>query len=733
MKGTFIENRPFIEHEYEQPNWDLASGYSAEQMYIMLTKFVDENLHLPMPILRAKAFDYFLENVQIEINPHTYFADKLNLGVDYSDYAGQDVFANCVYHRFHKRVLEKEMPDDFARRNLAEELGVCTADSDYWHTLPEWTSVLELGFCGLLERAQKKRNNLKGNLSESQIIFYDSVIISYQAIIKYINRLYEASLKYDFPEYSACLKAISERAPENMYEVLETSLIYMNMEEIGVERARSLGRIDQMYYPYYRHDIDSGIMSLEEMKELIRYFYLKLQAGKRYADQPFSIGGVNENGEDATNDLSYLLLDVYDGLKIHNPKIHICYHENLPLKLIKQVLDLIRRGNSSFVLINGEAVIKGYEKIGIPEEESRLYVPFGCYEPILQGKEEPMIGASWLNMPKAIEFALNSGVDMKTNIPFGPRTSDNFESYDDFYQAFLLQLKYIIEFTKDNILKQDRYHMQINPSPVYSGSITSCIEKGKDIFDGGTKYHNTSIKCCGIATVVDSLLMVKKYVYDEKKISFKELREALLNNWKGYEKLRLMIRKDRLKYGNHIKEADMLSRDVYKYAAELIVNQKNNSGGVFRMGCDSITNCIVFGRRMGATPDGRMYGEATSKNFCATNGMDREGVTAYIQSVTAMDSSDFVNGAVMDFILHPSMVQGDAGLDAMYKMVKTYFDLGGYAIQGNVMDIEMLKEAQKNPEEYKTLQVRVCGWNEYFVEMSHDVQEEFIKQLEGVK
>lgn len=272
--------------------------------------------------------------------------------------------------------------------------------------------------------------------------------------------------------------------------------------------------------------------------------------------------------------------------------------------------------------------------------------------------------------------------------------------------------------------------MQINPSPVYSGTISSCMERGKDIFDGGTKYHNTSIKCCGIATAVDSLLAVKELVFDRRLVTFAQLREILLANWNGHEALRRTAQASELKYGNHQPQADALASEIYRFAAGMIVGKKNHSGGVFRMGCDSITNCVVFGKRMGATPDGRLRGEPTSKNFSASTGMDRNGVTALIESVCAMDSSDFVNGAVLDILLHPSAVEGTRGLEAMYTLVETYFALGGYAIQGNVMELQQLLDAKKHPEKYPTLQVRVCGWNEYFVELSPDMQDMFIRQLQ---
>ena len=735
MKATFIENRPFIENEYQFAHWIEDSGLPAKELSKALTEYVDEHLSMPMPLLRANAFRFLIENAQIEINPHSVFPDKINIGIDYTSSAGRDLFNYAVYSRFHDEVLDREMHDDFVRRNLAFDMGVCMADSDYWHTLPDWQNVMTYGVAGLKSNAEEKREVLarSGELTEKQDIFYQSVIISYEAILRYIERLIDASLPYDMPEYTACLRHLLTSAPADMYEVLELAILFLNMEEIGVERARSFGRIDQIYYPFYKNDLENGTFTKEQIMEMFRYFYMKCQAAKRFADQPFAICGVDANGEDATNELTWLLLEVYDGLGIHNPKIHVCCHPKMPKELLYRCLRMIRSGSSSICLINGEAIITAYEKIGIHREESQLYVPFGCYEPILMGLEEPMIGASWLNIAKAVEFAMNGGRDLLTQTKFGADTPIEFDSFEAFYEAFLTQFGYIVEFTVDSILKQDRYHMQINPSPIYSGTLTSCIERGRDVFDCGLKYSNTSIKCCGIATTVDSLLMVKKFVFEKHALSFGELRDILLHDWAGNEILRQKILKDKTKYGNHIEEADSLARDIYKFAAGLIVNRENHSGGRFRLGCDTITHNILFGGNMGATPDGRTARSATSKNFCASNGMDRNGISAYMLSVLALDSTDFLDGAVLDFVLHPTMVEGEDGLEAMYRMVETYFRLGGVSIQGNIMDLQMLLDARRNPDKYRTLQVRVCGWNEYFVEMDEDVQDMFIRQLQVVQ
>lgn len=752
----FYKNRDYLDTEYEYPHWNEKSGQDADTLSGNLKAFVDDNTDLPICLLRAKAYDYLLTNAQIEINPYNIFADKLNVGIRYENSGGQenffeydtrdksirheksastDIFHANLYMRFNKEVQEREIPDEYRRNIQAERIGIGTAWADYWHTVPDWGEILRLGFPGLLKRAENRKAEKRsaGELSPEQEDYYNSVIISYRAILSFIGRLYEESLRYDIPQYSECLRHLMQHPPETTYQVLETSCLFVTLMEIGVERARSLGIVDHLYYPCFKADIESGRYSVEDIREMFRYFFNKFNAAKRFAAQPLTLCGTVPDGTGAENDLTFLILDIYGELGNLNPKIHLRYKPDLSDQLMEKVLGLIRKGQSSIFIINDEAVYRGYEKIGIPRSISTGYVPVGCYEPVLMGKEDAMADNAFVNIAKAVEFAITGGSDILTGEVFGLETTKDFKTFGDFYDAFFKHLDYLFEYFIDNIDKQTKLSMQINPSPVLSGTIQSCMERGKDHFSGGMQYSNTTIICYALATTVDSILAVKKLVFDENLLDFHELQVALQNNWKGYEKIRLMMKHDRNKYGNNLEGPDILMYDIINHLAGLIVGRKNARGGVYRFGIFSIHMNTTQGKKTGATPDGRNAHEPLSKNLCAVSGMERNGVTAFMQSVLKLPHDSLLGGEPLDFIIHPSAIQGKAGLKAMNAMSRTYFAKGGIGLHGNVVNAESLLEAQKDPQKYQNLQVRLCGWNAYFVDLTFEQQNEFIKQTQNMR
>ena len=730
---NFSKNRKFVEKEFEEAKWDLNSGLSVDELISKTRKYMQDNSSLSMPYMRANIFKFILENAQIEINPYSIFADKLNTGIMYSGttsgFSSPDFYEWDVFHKVRDKVLRENFKEDYEHMLKGMEIGVGFSWNDFWHTVPDWNNVLKLGFVGLLDKAKQCKAEFvkKGNITKEQLEFYDSVIITFEAIINYLHRLYNESLKYDIPEYSQAILHLTKKAPETLYQVMLMTVLFVTMEEIGCERARSLGPIDILYYPYYKKELENGT-PLEDIKSMFQFLFARYNAAKRFAQQPFMLGGGDENGKDRTNELSLLILDWYDELNILNPKIHIRYHENINEKIMLKAIDMIRRGNSSICIMNDEMVFKGYEKLGISRKDASNYVPLGCYEPIILGKEEAEIGAAWLNMAKAIEFTFSSGKDIKSGVQYNSITPENFDTFKDFYNAFLTHVNEIVTFSMKHILQQGSLSSKINPSPIYSASFSQCLEKGMDVHDWPLEYNNASIKCFALATVVDSLMMVKKYVFDLKKVTYAQMREAILNNWQGYESLRTEIRKDTEKYGNNLENPDKILQDFTNYLSDLVVGKPTGRKGVFRLGTDSITQNIKSGIKTWATPDGRLNGDAVSKNLAATGGQDRKGILGLMNSLTKIDQSALLDSAVTDFMVHPSAVQGNKGLIAFYNIIKTYFKNGGMALQGNIVDVETLKKARENPDEYKTLQIRVCGWNEYFVYMNPQMQDTFINE-----
>jgi len=732
---SFNENRPFIENEFENAHLDPSTGLSPAELEAELSRIQEAPTDEPRPIFCAKAYAYLLDHVQLEINEHTPFSVKLGTGVDYTNFATTSLFDRALFSKQNAKVLREKLPKEHDRIVEGVQHGLASwVQVDFTHTVPNWEFLLEQGFSGILQYAQNSKESLlnSGNYKDEQITFLNSVIICYEAILRLLHRIYDYSLSFPVPAFSECIKNLISAPPKTLYEAMQFSVLYLYFEEITRERGRTLGNIDTLYLPHYLRDKENG-MSEEEAKELFRYFYMHFTAAKRFAQQPLTICGSDKDGNDLTNELTFLMLDTYDELKIYDPKIHVRYHKNLDERILTKVLSMIRAGNNSFCLISDEVVYKGYERIGIPMEDACKYVILGCYEPIIMGLEEAEIAASRINLVKFIELALNSGKDMTDGTQLGLPTKADITSFEEFYDIFIQQLEHWSDFAIDACEKQGFYSTLLNPAPIYSSSFPVCLDRGMDVHEYPLKYNNMSIKYDGLATAVDSLMALKKFVFETKQISLAELRNALINNWEGYEDLRQSILNDPEKYGNNLDAPDELTVRITKHIADKYNNMPLKRGGVLRLGLDSVYHCINQGLKTAATPDGRLATTPLSKNMCASDGMDREGITAFMQSFLKIDSTDYVNSSILDFIMHPSAVQGEKGLEDFKSLIKIFLDNGGMAIQGNILNSETLKEAQKNPQKYATLQVRVCGWNEYFVKLSKVKQDMFIKQCEVLR
>lgn len=732
---NFYKQRPFLENEFEEAEWIPESGLNEDALSDGFHAYLVENQNMEPPLLRAGGLRYLLENCQISINPHSIFCQKMNLGVRYNssqsdaDFlkkqlheAGPDIMENCMFYPRNRDFQEQMAPEQAALNRKAMSIGAGRACADFRHACPDWTAVFQLGFSGLRSRLEKAKNEkeMAGILTEEQRVFYDAAIISYDAILAYIDRVIRYSEKFDVPEYTAALRQLRNSPPQTTYEAMILTILFTNFAEIGYEKVRTLGLLDVMYEPFYRRDCEQGRCSREEMKNMLCFFFLYWNAARRGAQQPFGLGG--------TGEVTYLMLEVYEELNIINPKLHMRCAADIPEQILRRVAELIRKGSSSIVLINDEAVYRGYELLGIPRCDSKNYLPMGCYEPFLMGKEEAYICASWLNIAKQVELTITGGVDLLTGETFGTPTPQEYDTYAEFLEGFYSRLHEFVNQTVDMIDTFSAFGVKVNPSPVLSATMESCVEKGVDIYDGGMVYNNTTIKAYGIGTATDALLGVKKLVYDDCLFSLPELARVLRMNWKGYEYQRQLILNDQQKYGNHLQQPDDLAREIYDHLACWIIGKSNTRGGVYRLGADSVDFAMTEGEKMGASADGRLAGEPISKNLRPVSGMQRRGVTAAMESALHLGQERFLGSAPFDFLVHPSAVQGEDGLDAMAASFRAYFAAGGMAIHGNVISYETLLEARDNPEKYSDLQIRVCGWNDYFVNLSPAQQEQFLRQ-----
>lgn len=725
--GTFAEDRPRLEKQFEEHHWNENSGLPPEKLYEGCLKIAQAEADRPRMLTKAHIFRYIIENGRIEVEPLDWFADQI-------DHGGCTARIRTVWEKALTEGVLKEPLAEFAP---TRDSFACFGEADYGHTSPDWTAIMALGLPGLLARIRESRAS-HAALTEEQRDFYDAAETVYLAAIHLARRLSaEAARLSDryakMKEVSLSLAHLAEGAPGTMLEALQLSCLWYTLQhELDAVWLRSLGGLDRLLYPFYRRDLESGRYTEEQLRELIRYFFIRCYAKKATANTPFYLGGRDRNGADTLNALSYVLVEEYRKLDIHDPKMHIRYHPRIAPDFLTLVLSCIREGKNSFVLINDEVAEQALIKLGEAPEHANDYVPVGCYECAALGKEVPCSVNGRLNLAKVLEIAIHDGYDPVHRLAVAPPGGCGGKW--DTFEAFYTYYKQLIAFFANGAMKiinaYERQYPALIPAPLFSGTMAECVERGKDAYAGGALYNNSSINAFGIATVVDSLVALRKVVYEEKRMDIGRFREILDSDWAGQEMLRLHIRNNYPKYGNGQPEADGFMTDLVDHVAAQINGKPNGRHGVYRCGFFSIDWRMVFGKHTGATPDGRLSGEPLSKNMGAVTAQDKEGVTALINSVTKVDYTEIPNGSVLDLVLHASAVQGREGLAAMVALARTYFRQGGFGLHINVLDPAVLKEAQADPAQYANLQVRLCGWNVHFIDLSKEEQDDFIRQSE---
>ena len=717
---AFPADKSVLDTAYENIRWIPETGLPQEALAAGV-RAIGEDETLPKAIRKAKMFAFILEHAQLAIDKEDIFQDKLS---------GEGLM-NAFTWRWNEEVSRQNIPQSLLHeRGIAGTCGVYSANPDYGHISPNTEALVTLGIPGLLKRIRDTRA-AKGTLTEEQRVFYDSCECVLSAMCGFFLRLADA-VREENPLSAECLAHLSAGAPANLYEALALiELYYVLHERIAGARVRTLGRLDAALYPLYCHDLEAGTFTEDEIFDLWRYFLNKIWSAKVPFDQPFMIGGSDGNGTELTSRLTYTILEAYDSLHIYSPKLHVRISEHTPKEFVLRVLRCIRGGNSSFLLLNEEKAIEGLVRIGIDAEDAKKAVLIGCYESAVGGMEIPCTGNGAVNLAKAVIYVFTRGVEPSNGIQIGPDTGVP-ETFEEFVSAVKRQISHLISCALSCIRAFEPLYPQIYPDPILSSQMDACVERGVDAYSAGAKYNNSSLNAMGIATLTDSVCAVKKLVYEEKRLTLSALGAILASDWENAEELRADILRLPEKYGNNNKYADDIMRTFSDWISKEITGKPNGRGGVFKAGLYSIDHCFTWGEKTQATPDGRHAGEMLSKNLCAVTCMDKNGITAVIQSAAKIDHGGYPNGTVLDIVLHPTTVAGEDGLQAFYGLVNAYFRLGGFAVHGNVFDAAVLRDAQEHPERYQTLQVRLCGWNVYFVNLTRQEQDDFIRRTDAL-
>ena len=714
-------------HGYE---YDPQTGLDDEEIRQGLRGMIPELDKLSHPVAKATAIKYVLENTRIDVNEHDYF-----VGI----YSWDRLCREVTVTRWDEELFTNIIPDIKAELDDLNASGANLYWPDYDHIVVDWLAVMELGFPGLLGRARMYRDQFEkaGELTEEKKDFFDAIIIEYSAIIDFMDRLYRYACTKKFekaPKIAECLKHLKDGAPTDTYEALQLMyLFFMIIESIDCYQCRSLGNgLDRTLQKFYDADIASGKYTKEEIREYIAYFLMQFSAIGNYWGQPFYLGGTDEHGKCRITELSYLIIDTYRELGIYNPKIQIKVSKDMPRDFLDILFTMIREGQNSIVFCSEENFIKLLMKTGISYEEAADFDITGCYESAVRG-DHVGTGAGNFNLVKPLLYALYNGVDTTINKQVGIQTGelDSFQNFGDFYHAVIRQMDALIERAIRLNNAAEGYLGHVNPSSMYSATVKRSLERGLDGYQSGVRFNDSGFAMAGLATLIDSVMAVKYLVYDKKVCTIQELRNALDANWNGYEKLHRMALQCPHKYGNSDPETDRYTSALSDFITLKIVNRPNKKGGVYK--CEAHSPRFVWqGLKTQATPDGRRAGEELSKNASPTPGMDRNGATAFIKSALKIHPENFTTGGCLDLMLHPSTVSGGEGLNVFYSLISMYFSNGGPSIHFNVFDADKLKDAQAHPEKYQNLQVRVCGWNVQWNNLTRPEQDAYILRAQNI-
>lgn len=757
-----------------------------------ITKIAKENPGMPKIVLRGKSFKYCCETAPLVIQDHELIVGAPNgaprAGAFSPDIAWRwveaeiDTIGTRSQDPFYisdedKKIMREEIfpfwqgksVDEYCEGQYREaglwELSALSFVSDCsYHAVngggdsnPGYDVILmKKGMLDIQNEAKAHLEKLDYENPEDidRIYFYKSVIDTTEGVMIYAKRMsrYAAELaeKETNPRRKAELLKISEvnarvpaHAPSTFWEAIQAvwtieSLLVVEENQTGM----SIGRVDQYMYPFFRADMDYGRLTEYEAFDLAGCMLIKMSemmwitsegASKFFAGyQPFvnmCVGGVTRDGRDATNDLTYLLMDAVRHVRIYQPSLATRVHNKSPQKYLKKIVDVIRSGMGFPAVHFDDTHIKMMLAKGVSIEDARDYCLMGCVEPQKSGRLYQWTSTAYTQWPICIELVLNRGIPLSYGKQVCPDMGDlsSFDTYEKFEAAVKEQIRYITKWSSVATVISQRVHRDYAPKPLMSIMYEGCMESGKDVAAGGAMYNfGPGVVWSGLATYGDSMAAIKKLVYDDKKYTLAQLNEALKADFAGYDQ----IKADCLaapKYGNDDDYADLIVADLVHFT-ETEHRKFKTLYSVLSHGTLSISNNTPFGQLLGASANGRRAWQPLSDGISPTQGADYKGPTAIIKSVSKMANDNMNIGMVHNFKIMGGLLDTPEGENGLISLIRTACMLGNGEMQFNYLDNEVLRDAQKHPEKYRGLVVRVAGYSAFFVELCKDVQDEIISR-----
>ncbi len=630
---------------------------------------------------------------------------------------------------------EKDISDSSINQanGICYSYGIRSFVTNADHYAPNYETFLNDGIEGTLNKIYKSMNAHKDE--NKKTVFLKSAEITLKAFGNMILQYADIALQNDMTDiYNVC-KKISFAKPETFREALQ--LVWFTYIAFRYEGryAMALGRLDQYLYPFFEKDLKEGILNEEEATQLVSCTLIKIYESRFFGGDDvvnIAIAGVKPDGTGGVNKLSYIILKSVGLCNIPGPNLSARLYKGIPDEFLDECLKVIGTGLGYPALMNDEVNIPALLRHGYSLEDCRNYCMVGCIENFIQGKQPPWSDGRY-NSPKYIELALNNGICMHTSMQIGPATGDvnEFDTMDKFMHALKKQMsfgasQYVRVFRNEN----ERYNSYNYMQPFLSIFCDCCIERGLDINDGGSLYPSVhGAGCMGIATVADSLAAIEMYVYDKKEITLSTLRDAVLNNYEGYEELRLKLL-SAPKYGNNNDFVDKYAVWYVDVHDEIFSKYRTRDGGAIYTAIASNVSNIPAGKEIAATPDGRKDGEPLSDAASPMHGMDKNGPTSSLKSLCKPDYTKVSCGTVVNQKYSRSVFTDPEKRKKLLALIKVYFNNGGQEIQINAVSKKVLADAITHPENYTDLVVRVSGFSAYYITLSNEVKLDILKRTE---
>jgi pyruvate formate-lyase/glycerol dehydratase family glycyl radical enzyme len=692
---------------YYGPRWQVESFKESENE--------------PVTIRRAKALNAVLDNCGLPV-----LAGELLLGCG--------PYSNRTADQYDEQQQK-------ADAEYLAEIGCRDFGSHSDHHAPDYASLLTLGFGGLKARV---RESLKNHDDPERIVFLESVAIALDGASRHMLRWSERlrELAEDCSKYAGLLqqqsnmmRRLAEEPPKSFWEAVQLVYSYNCMMQLDLRYAMAYGRMDQYLYPFYQADISDGRLNDDRALDILVHFFAKVTSVSGEV-QNIAIGGVKPlDGSDATNDLSYLILEACKRVGRPGGNITARIHRNTPPEFLEKCAEVIRTGIGYPAVFNDDVQIPALVNLGFPLEDARDYCFVGCIEVFIPGKMAPWTDGRF-NTLRCVNLALYNGFDTIAGKHTGLETGDP-ATWEEFYSAFLAHMRHQLRlYIEAENAYTEWFESRASEftSPLMSALISDCICRGRDLNDHGAIYPaNHGIAGMGIGVVSDSLAAIKKYVYEEGRFTLNDLRRILSADFTGYEEERHLLLRKSPKYGNDNDAVDSIAAQVTRDFGMELLNYRNSQGGFYwgLMGAN-ISN-IYAGLEVGATADGRLALQPLSDAASPTFGRDTSGLTSVIRSIAKLPYHLCPGGNVINIKLHPSAVEGEAGKKALAALVRTCFDLGGIQLQFNTVDREVLVDAMNHPADYRGLVVRVSGFSAHYVGLDRAVQEDILQRTEHTR